>query len=148
VNDAARYFAAVLTMAHHTARPDLRAAALARLTAALGDGAPVPGRGVYIHDGTRIVHATREAAALLGGTSARIVGRASMSMVHASRRPLVAPRIALTMSGRQAPVWRGPILRLEGRPVLMDVIARPILWEGRLASQIALVDLGDYARLA
>lgn len=148
MKDEARYFAAVLTMAHHTARYDLRAEALARLTAALGDGPPVPGRGVYIHDGTRIVHATPEASALLGGTPARIVGMASMSMVHASRRPLVAPRIAITMSGKQAPVWRGPIMRLDGRPVLMDVVARPILWEGRPASQIALVDLTDYARLA
>ncbi len=32
MNDEARYFAAVLTMAHHTARRDLRAEALARLT--------------------------------------------------------------------------------------------------------------------
>lgn len=135
-------------MAQHTTRPDLRAEALARLTAALGEGAPVPGRGVYLHDGTRIVHATPEAAALLGGTPSRIVGRAAMSMVHASRRSLVAPRIAITMAGNQAPAWRGPIVRLDGRPVLMDVIARPTLFEGRPASQIALVDLTDYARLA
>jgi PAS domain S-box-containing protein len=148
VSDETRYFAAVLTMALHTARPDLRAEALARLTAALGDGAPAPGRGIYIHDGTRIVHATAEAATLLGGTPARIVGRPSMSMVHPSRRPHVAPRIAITMSGNQAPVWRGPLVRLDGRTVLMDVIAQPIVWEGRPASQIALVDLTNYARLA
>jgi PAS domain S-box-containing protein len=147
VNES-RYFATVLTMALHTARPDLQVQALARLTEALGDGAPAPGRGVYVHDGMRIIHATAEAAALLGGTPGRIVGRPSLSMVHPSRRPLVAPRIAITMSGDQAPVWRGPIVRLDGRAVPMEVIARPIVWEGRPASQVALVDLTDFARLA
>jgi PAS domain S-box-containing protein len=135
-------------MALHTARPDLRAQALARLTTALGDGAPPPGGGVYIHDGTRIIHATDEAAAILGGRPARIVGRSSLSMVIGAERRLVAPRIAITMAGNQAPVWRGPILRADGRPVLVDVIARPILWEGRPASQVALVDLTDFARIS
>lgn len=141
---AVRYYACVLTMAEAGGDSQLRAKALARLTEALGTGAPRPGQCVYIHDGARIVHATADVRALLG---ADLVGRPSLSVVHESRRRLIARRVAITLGGQQAPVWQGPLVRLDGRPLIASVVTRPITWEGRPASQVSVVDLDGYARL-
>lgn len=150
----AKYYAAVLTMAEHTDRPDMRARALGMLTEVLAAGPPPPGRGVYIHDGREVIHATVEAALLLGGQPRDFEGRALMALVHESERVRIARRV----KERTTPGWKAPIVCLDGRPVptlrldgscvAMANVVTPIIWNGKPAVQVAMVDIAAYARLS
>jgi PAS domain S-box-containing protein len=145
----ARYYAAVLTMAEHTTRADLRAAALGRLAEALGDGAPAPGRGVYLHDGSKIVHATEEAAALLGTRAHLLAGYSALAIAAPDAQAGMRARVAAFRRGESfVPSLRTMVVRVDGRAVPAQVSLRPIVWEGRNVVQVSFVDLTEYARLS
>ncbi|MFC7753597.1 sensor domain-containing protein [Tsukamurella soli] len=103
--------------------------------------------GLFVHQDGRIVRMNRAGVVMAGATSEeQMLGRPLTDFVHPDAIPAMQRRVAaLTKVGDVAPAMEATLLRLDGTPVLAEVVAVRTQWRGRPAIQAAVRDLSDRA---
>ena len=110
----------------------------------LVEHAPV---GVYVHDGQKILFSNPAMAKVFGVSDpAELVGRPLMSIVHPDDRAVVRQRIEQLFLRDVNPIFRGRIVRIDGKVVHADIMATRCVFEGTLAIQVVLVDVTETVR--
>ena len=101
--------------------------------------APLP---LAVHKGGVFLWANEALSRLLGVPRDEIVGMNVMRIVHADDHALLLDRLRKSKDGRIAlPPIEERYVHADGSIIYADVAARPILFEGEEATQIAVVDV-------
>lgn len=102
----------------------------------LVDTSPEP---VAVHSGGRIVYANLAALRLLGARSAQeVVGRPVFEFLHPDFHTMAAERISkMEAVGDPAEPAAERLLRVDGTPVDVELVGKPIAWRGAPAIQLS-----------
>jgi PAS domain S-box-containing protein len=94
---------------------------------------------IWIHKGDTLVYLNPEALRVFGASDPReLLGRSVDEIIHPDERPRARERRNMMHgTGRRAPLTVMTFLRADGKPVLLEVKASPIEYEGR-ASIVAV----------
>lgn len=103
---------------------------------------------IVVHADGKIIFANAAAARAVGAADApELVGRPVMDFVHPESQALVKQRIAQMMQANApAPRAKEKFLRLDGTPFEVEVIARPIIYEGRKAFLVIAHEITERKR--
>jgi diguanylate cyclase (GGDEF)-like protein/PAS domain S-box-containing protein len=105
--------------------------------------------GVLVHDGERVLYANPAAGRILGARHPQeLQGRPVLSLVAPETLPLVRSRLETL---RQGQPWVEPaeeaLIRLDGSPVMVEVIGARVWYAGRPSIQLTLQDLSTQRQL-
>ncbi|HEV8421026.1 MAG TPA: PAS domain S-box protein [Actinomycetota bacterium] len=102
---------------------------------------------ILVHKKGVIEFANAAAARLIGAEEPEeLVGQSLLKFVHPDSRPLVLERLHQLQEGRPAPLVAQKFIRLDGRPVDVEVAATPFQHEGETAVQMVARDATDRLR--
>jgi PAS domain S-box-containing protein len=98
---------------------------------------------IVVHGGGRLLYANSAAARLFGAASpAELVGTEVLARVAPDFRPIVQARIrAVTMERQSVPLIEERWLRLDGRPVDVEVAAAALIFQDQPAVQVIARDI-------
>jgi PAS domain S-box-containing protein len=101
---------------------------------------------IYIQCEGKIVFINAAGARLFGAADpAEIVGRDMLDLTHPAYRAQIAKRIhSLNVDRKPAPLVQEQFLRLDGSAVDVEVIADPILYQGKPAAQVVAHDITEH----
>ena len=104
------------------------------------------GIGVYVEG--RLVFVNSAGARIFGAASPeQLLGRHVMELVHPDFRAAVADRMRRQLeTGEPAPLMPETLLRLDGTPVDVEVMATPLRYGNRQAVQVVVRDLTERRR--
>ncbi len=102
---------------------------------------------ILIQVDDEIVFINSRGAQLLGAASPQdIEGNHIMNIIHPDYRGLANRRIQLLEQGLRVPFTEDRFLRLDGKPVELEVIAVPSVYQGRHAVQVFGRDISERKR--
>ncbi|WP_170319527.1 PAS domain S-box protein [Polyangium spumosum] len=105
----------------------------------LAELAPLP---IAVHKGGVFLWVNEALAQFVGRPREEIVGTSVLGIVHPEDRELLVARLRESRESRVAlPPLEERFIRADGATVYADVAARPVLFEGQEATQIAVVDV-------
>ncbi|GEM_PF-2222059 len=98
-----------------------------------------------VHSAGRVVYANAAAGRLFGARSAEeLLGTEVAGLVHPDFLPEVMARVALVeKEGLTTPRMEIRALRLDGRPVDVEIMGQPIVFAGQTADQTIIRDITD-----
>ncbi|MBI5029531.1 MAG: PAS domain S-box protein [Chloroflexi bacterium] len=101
--------------------------------------------GVLMHRDSNIIFANTAAATILGAdTPSGLVGKRLLDFVHPDLRPAVEQRVQKIITQHQGvPLIEERLVRLDGRIIDADVVARPIVIEGKTTSLTIFRDITE-----
>lgn len=99
--------------------------------------------GIVVHSQGKIVYANPAALDLIGAeNSDEIKNKSVISFVPPEFRPQVRARIAeMTKTGRPVPKFEEIFIRLDSRPINVEVVGVPITYEGKPSIQVIFTDI-------
>ena len=99
-------------------------------------------QAIFVHDGTSVLYANDRTAELVGASDAEaVLGADPLSFVHPDDREVVAQRVRQTIRDRERPdPQEFRVERLDGETRWVESRGTPVVYEGRLASQVVLLD--------
>ncbi len=105
--------------------------------------------GVVIHQDGKIVKCNKKAVEIGGGKDENdIVGKPVLDFAHPDYREIVKERIKrIIEKGEIAPPIEEKFIRLDGSVIDVEVRASKVMWEGRPAVQVVVVDVTEVKRL-
>jgi PAS domain S-box-containing protein len=105
--------------------------------------------GVFINVEGKVALANPRAAELLGAADPRMLeGRAVLDLIHPDSHPLVEKRIeSLHKTGAPVPPIVEKFIRLDGRPIDVEVTAAFLEYHGKPAIEVLFQDIGEQLRL-
>jgi PAS domain S-box-containing protein len=103
---------------------------------------------MFVHFDLRIVYANPSAAGLLrAASSADLMGRSPLEMVHPALREQVRERFQeMLASGRPSPPQEQRLLRLDGDEFEGETWAAPVPWDGGMAIEVIMRDISGRKR--
>jgi PAS domain S-box-containing protein len=101
--------------------------------------AEVPFEAIVIHDKGIILEANQSFCRMYGFEPSEIVGASALDLTAPESRPLIMQKIA---SGDTRP-YEGVALRKDGTPFYVELVGRPIVWNGRAARVTAIHDITE-----
>ncbi len=101
------------------------------------------GDAIAIHSRGEILFANQAAAREAGADSPdELVGKSIFEFVHPDFREAVLERVKQMMEqGRAAPVIEEKLLKSDGTEVPAEVMATPVFYKGKMASQVVVRDI-------
>lgn len=103
---------------------------------------------VVVHSGQKIIFANNAATRLLGARSINeIVGKNTIDFVHPDSLELVKKRIEKMITvGETVPMEDEKFVRLDGVAIDVEVIAAPIIYQGKKAIQVIIHNITERKR--
>ncbi|MTI81161.1 MAG: PAS domain S-box protein [Firmicutes bacterium] len=100
---------------------------------------------VIIHQDGKIVFINKSGVKLLGARdAAEIIGNPLLNYVHHNSKQLVKNLIQdMIQNGSDAPMVEQELLRVDGSPVDAEVLASPVIYQGKPAIQIIARDISE-----
>ena len=100
---------------------------------------------VFVHSAGAIVFANQAGAEMVRGAGPEaVLGRSVMSFVHPESLPTVAARVRMMMErGLRAPMMTERFVRLDGSDFYAEVIATPLVFEGKPSIQVVMRDITE-----
>ena len=104
--------------------------------------------GIAIHQDEKLVFINPAGARLLGATHPeQVLGQHVLRFVHPDYQEVVKSRIREAIQNRKrAPLLEEKFIRLDGRVIDVEVVAAPIIHEGRPAVQVIFHDITERKR--
>ena len=105
--------------------------------------------GVVIHQDGKIVKCNKKAVEMGGGKDeSDIIGKPVLDFVHPDYREIVKERIERMIErGEFVPPVEEKFIRLDGSIIDVEVRASRIMWEGRPAVQVVVLDVTEVKQL-
>src|SRR4030042_1210403 len=105
---------------------------------------------IAVHSEGKYVYVNPSGVKLFGVTEAsELVGKKVLDLVHPDYQKIVSERIQLSYEQRiQTPIIESKIVRLDGRSVDVEAMSTPIIYIGKLATQLVLRDITDRKKAA
>jgi diguanylate cyclase (GGDEF)-like protein/PAS domain S-box-containing protein len=108
----------------------------------------ISGEAILIVRESRIVFASKIACELLGAAAERLLGQHFLEFIRPKDRDAVTERInALTVQGQTAPFVDRKLLRADGKLVDVEIALHACGYQGKLAVQVLMRDIGERRRL-
>jgi PAS domain S-box-containing protein len=99
---------------------------------------------IVVHKKGVIEFANPAAFRLIGARQPEdLLGQSVLKFVHPDSRPVVLEQLQRLREGRSAPLIAEKLVRLDGRPVEVEVVATPFQHEGETAVQMVARDATD-----
>lgn len=103
---------------------------------------------IAIHQQGRFVFVNQAGAALIGAKSGEeLVGKSLLDVVHPDYREMVIKRASQTHQGMTTPLQEEKFIRLDGQVIDVEVVAIPIKFRDKPATQVVVVDITEKKRL-
>lgn len=98
--------------------------------------------GIAVHTDGRLVYLNPAGARIFGyGDPREPLGLPIIGFVHPSYRELVIKRQARMQTGELAPPLEEKFIRVNGEPIDVEVVAAPIIYNGRPSIQVVFRDI-------
>ncbi|MBI2322044.1 MAG: PAS domain S-box protein [Chloroflexi bacterium] len=99
--------------------------------------------GIAVHRGGTLVYLNAAAAHIIGASSAeQMVGRPVLDFVHPDYVDAVRQRVRRVLEeGTPAPLVEERLIRLDGTPIDVEIVAIPTTYEGQPAVQVVIRDI-------
>lgn len=111
----------------------------------LVEGAP---DAILVHRDLNIVYCNAAAVRLWGGdTQEQFLGRSILEFVHPRFRELVKRRVSDVRSGTTVPLMDQVHLRVDGKPLRVEVTGMPCIYDGQPSVQAILRDVTERRRV-
>jgi PAS domain S-box-containing protein len=103
--------------------------------------------GIVVHRDDRFLYANTAALALYGAaTFDDLRQHGVLELIHRDDRAEIAERIARVTAGDSSPRRELRLRRIDGQEVFIEASAAPVEYQGRLAIQVVLLDIGERKR--
>ena len=104
--------------------------------------------GIAIHQDGKLVFINPAGARLLGAERPeQVLGQPVLRFIHPDYRDIVRNRIQEAIeSSKHGPLIEEKFIRLDGRVIDVEVVATPIVYEGRPAVQVIFHDISERKR--
>ncbi len=104
---------------------------------------------IAIHQNGKFVYVNDAGLKLIGATDrAQIIGKPLLDVVHPDFRPAVIARARQTQQGQPTTLLEEKFIRLDGRPIDVEVVAIPVTYRGEPATQVVVRDITERKRFA
>jgi two-component system, cell cycle sensor histidine kinase and response regulator CckA len=103
---------------------------------------------VLVHRNTRVIHANKEAATLLGrATPEELYGQTVLDLIHPDERAIFEEHIRLVSAGHEITRHEHRILRADGAVLTVEIAAKPIIFDGEAAHVLVARDVTEQKQL-
>lgn len=101
-----------------------------------------------VHSGGKLVYVNSAAIRLMGASKAEeLLGKPILEVVHPEYRAMVAERVRkVTTGGGELPLVEEKFIRLDGTVIDVEVVAIPMMFEGKPAVQVMVRDISGRKR--
>lgn len=102
-----------------------------------------------VHSGEKVIFVNDAAVKLLGANSPdKIIGKSTMNFVHPDSADVVKNRIKeMLTKGKGVPMIYEKFLRLDGSAVDVEVVAIPIMFQGKKSIQVIARDVSNHKKV-